>query len=99
MADETGNFAAVVNAHFPGGHFRPSTICRWFFVQIFIREKRVSMQNISLTPVEGGVCAPKGFSAAGVHCGVKPGSTKEDLALIYSEKPAAAACVYTLNKV
>ena len=49
--------------------------------------------------ITGGVCAPLGFQAAGVHCGVKPGSTKEDLALIYSEKPAAAACVYTTNLV
>ena len=36
--------------------------------------------------ITGGVCAPLGFQAAGVHCGVKPGSAKEDLALIYSEK-------------
>ncbi len=49
--------------------------------------------------ITGGVCAPLGFQAAGVHCGVKPGSAKEDLALIYSEKPATVACVYTLNKV
>ncbi len=49
--------------------------------------------------ITGGVCAPLGFQAAGVRCGVKPGGAKEDLALIYSRTPAAAACVYTLNKV
>ena len=34
--------------------------------------------------IEGGVCAAKGFRAAGVHCGVKANSPadKNDLALI-----------------
>ncbi len=51
--------------------------------------------------IEGGVCAAKGFSAGGVHCGVKAGSdpAKRDLALILSEKECAAAAVYTTNRV
>ena len=49
--------------------------------------------------ISGGVCAPKGFKAAGVHCGVRKNKTKRDLALIYSEKPASAAAVYTQNLV
>ena len=49
--------------------------------------------------IPGGVCAPKGFKAAGVHCGVRKNKTKRDLALIYSEKPASAAAVYTQNLV
>ncbi len=49
--------------------------------------------------VEGGVCAAKGFYAAGVHCGIRKNKTKKDLALIYSEKKAAAAAVYTTNLV
>ncbi len=49
--------------------------------------------------VEGGVCAAKGFSAAGVCCGIKKGSTKNDLSLIFSEKPASCAAVYTRNLV
>ena len=51
--------------------------------------------------ISGGVCAAKGFTAAGVHCGVKAGSSpdKNDLALILSEKECAAAAVYTLNRV
>ncbi|MBQ7291757.1 MAG: bifunctional glutamate N-acetyltransferase/amino-acid acetyltransferase ArgJ [Clostridia bacterium] len=48
---------------------------------------------------EGGVCAAKGFSAAGVHCGIRRNKTKRDLALIYSEVPASAAAVYTTNLV
>ena len=51
--------------------------------------------------ISGGVCAAKGFTAAGVHCGVKEGSSpdKNDLALILSEKECAAAATYTLNRV
>jgi len=49
--------------------------------------------------VSGGVCAPKGFMAGGIACGIKASSKKRDLALIYSEKPCAAAAMYTANKV
>ena len=49
--------------------------------------------------IQGGVCAPLGYKAAGVHCGVRKSRTKRDLALIYSEKPASAAAVYTTNLV
>ena len=53
-----------------------------------------------LNQISGGVCAAKGFTAAGVHCGVKAGSSpdKNDLALILSEKECAAA-TYTMNRV
>ncbi|MDO5111716.1 MAG: bifunctional glutamate N-acetyltransferase/amino-acid acetyltransferase ArgJ [Clostridia bacterium] len=49
--------------------------------------------------VSGGVCAPKGFRAAGVHCGVRKNKEKRDLALILSDVPCTAAAVYTQNKV
>jgi len=51
--------------------------------------------------ISGGVCAARGFKAAGVHCGVKAGSSpaKNDLAMILSEKECTAAAVYTLNRV
>ena len=49
--------------------------------------------------VSGGVCAAKGFQANGVHCGIRRNKTKRDLALIYSQVPANAACVYTTNLV
>ncbi len=42
---------------------------------------------------------PKGFKFAGVHCGVKPNTTKLDLALIVSDFPATAAGIYTRNLV
>ncbi len=49
--------------------------------------------------ISGGVCAAKGFRAAGVHCGIRKSRTKKDLALIVSSVPASAAAVYTTNLV
>lgn len=51
--------------------------------------------------IKGGVTAPQGFAANGVHAGVKAGSdpAKNDLALIVSEKECTAAATYTLNRV
>ncbi|MBP7087048.1 MAG: bifunctional ornithine acetyltransferase/N-acetylglutamate synthase [Methanomassiliicoccales archaeon] len=46
---------------------------------------------------DGGITSPKGFKAAGVHCGIK--KEKLDLAVIYSEVPAKCAIAYTQNKV
>ena len=51
------------------------------------------------TYVDGGVCAAKGFVANGVNCGLNPDKKKNDLCLVYSEAPCAAAAVYTTNKV
>ena len=49
--------------------------------------------------IQGGVCAPQGFKASGVHCGIRNNKTKKDLALIFSAVPASAAAVYTTNLV
>ncbi len=49
--------------------------------------------------ISGGVCAPQGFSGAGIHCGIRKNHTKRDLALILSSVPASAAAVYTTNLV
>jgi len=49
--------------------------------------------------IDGGVCAPQGFSASGVHCGIRKNRTKRDIALIMSSERAAAAAVYTTNLV
>ena len=36
--------------------------------------------------VAGGICAPKGFAAAGVHCGIRANhAEKYDLALIKAD--------------
>ena len=49
--------------------------------------------------INGGVCAAKGFTAGGIHCGIRKNRTKRDLALIFSEVPATCAAVYTTNLV
>ena len=49
--------------------------------------------------IPGGVCAAKGFSANGIHCGIRKNQAKKDLALIFSSVPASAAAVYTTNLV
>ena len=37
--------------------------------------------------IGGGVTAAKGFTAAGVHCGIRKNRSKRDLALILSDRP------------
>ena len=49
--------------------------------------------------INGGVTAAKGFSASGVHCGIRKNKEKKDLALIYSDVLANTAAVYTKNLV
>ena len=49
--------------------------------------------------IVGGICAPKGFSAAGVHCGIRHNHSKLDLALIKADVRCAGAGCYTTNKV
>jgi glutamate N-acetyltransferase/amino-acid N-acetyltransferase len=39
-----------------------------------------------------------GFQFAGVACGIKKGK-KKDLALIFSERPASAAAIFTTNRI
>ncbi|MCL2375719.1 MAG: bifunctional ornithine acetyltransferase/N-acetylglutamate synthase, partial [Firmicutes bacterium] len=48
---------------------------------------------------DGGICSPKGFMAAGVHCGIRKNRTKKDLALVFSSFPSSAAAIYTTNLV
>jgi len=41
----------------------------------------------------------RGYRYAGIHCGVRPGRTSSDLALVVSDHPASAAGVFTQNRV
>ena len=56
----------------------------------------MTVADLQVTRVDGGVAAPAGFRATGVRCGIK--ATGPDLALIVSDVPAAAAAVFTTNK-
>lgn len=45
------------------------------------------------------VSLPGGFRAAGIHCGIKQDTSRLDLSLFVSDRPAAMAGVFTQNRV
>ncbi len=51
-----------------------------------------------LAEVHGGITAPAGFLAGGLHCGIKRNG-EFDLAIIFSERPAAIAGMFSTNLV
>ncbi|MDD4849124.1 MAG: bifunctional glutamate N-acetyltransferase/amino-acid acetyltransferase ArgJ [Gemmiger sp.] len=55
--------------------------------------------NEAFKTIPGGVCAAQGFSASGVHCGIRRNHTKPDLAIIKASVRCAGAACYTTNKV
>ncbi|MCX4269820.1 MAG: bifunctional glutamate N-acetyltransferase/amino-acid acetyltransferase ArgJ [Lachnospiraceae bacterium] len=48
---------------------------------------------------EKGICAPQGFRANGLNCGLNPVKEKNDLCLLVSDRECDTAAVYTQNKV
>ena len=54
---------------------------------------------MAFTYIKGSVTAAKGFTASGIHFGIRKNKTKRDLALIFCEKKCTAAAVYTTNLV
>jgi glutamate N-acetyltransferase/amino-acid N-acetyltransferase len=58
------------------------------------------MKNKYMKPmVNGTITFPKGFTAAGVNCGLKKDKNAKDLMIIYSVVPAVAAGTFTTNLV
>jgi glutamate N-acetyltransferase/amino-acid N-acetyltransferase len=57
------------------------------------------MKRNGVQRIPGGVIAAKGFRCAGVRCGIKTRAGAPDLGLILSDRPAAAAAVFTTNRV
>ncbi len=49
--------------------------------------------------IPGGLCAAKGFKAAGMHGGIRRNTEKKDMMLALCDVPCQAAAVYTQNKV
>lgn len=58
----------------------------------------IGMNALGFERILGGVCAPTGFLASGVSCGIKDDG-RPDLALIYSEVPAFVAGLFTTNEM
>ena len=50
------------------------------------------------TFIKGGITAPSGFRASGIHAGIKPPPNR-DLALILSDKEAVMAGVFTKSRL
>ena len=48
--------------------------------------------------ISGGITAPRGYKSSGIKCGLKKSNNK-DLALVFSEKKAQTAGVFTSNEV
>lgn len=58
---------------------------------------KVPSAKVKYVPTKGTY--PQGFAASGINVGVKPGNkTKPDLAIVTSDRPCAAAGVFTKNK-
>jgi glutamate N-acetyltransferase/amino-acid N-acetyltransferase len=49
--------------------------------------------------VTGGITAPQGFRAGGIHCGIKKDKQQLDLALVLSEREGPVAALFTTNRV
>ncbi len=56
------------------------------------------MSSDRVRVVRGGITAPQGFQAAGVHCGIKKKKAK-DLALVVSDQEGPIAGVFTTNQI
>ncbi|MFH0070905.1 bifunctional glutamate N-acetyltransferase/amino-acid acetyltransferase ArgJ, partial [Peribacillus sp. NPDC056705] len=57
------------------------------------------MGDNQFTIIDGGsIITPRGFKAAGLHCGLKK-TDRNDLGIILCDVPAVAAAVYTTNLV
>lgn len=60
-----------------------------------VREAGIDMSKFTI--IDGGITAPEGFRATGVHSGIK--RTAPDLALIVPARPAALAGMFTTNRI
>jgi len=49
--------------------------------------------------IEGGITSPRGYVAAGCHCGIKKNPRTKDLALVFSKRKATVAGTFTTNRL
>src|SRR5688500_16764405 len=56
-----------------------------------------ALGEITITPVSGGVTAPKGFTSAALHCGIKARAGALDLTVLAADRPVSAAGIFTTN--
>jgi glutamate N-acetyltransferase/amino-acid N-acetyltransferase len=53
--------------------------------------------QFTVAAATGGVTAPKGFSAAGLHCGIKAKAGALDLGVLAADSAVPAAAIFTTN--
>lgn len=53
--------------------------------------------NRELREIPGGICAPVGFRANGIHAGFTNNPDKKDLALVVADRRCPTACVFSVN--
>ena len=56
-----------------------------------------TLTKTKMTPIAGNATTPEGFLAHGLHCGAR--RKRKDLALLYCEKQASVAGLYTTNQI
>ena len=56
-----------------------------------------TIRDVALTTIGGGVTAPRGFTAAAVHAGIKARAGVLDLTVVAAEQASAAAGLFTTN--
>lgn len=53
--------------------------------------------NRELREIAGGICAPAGFRANGMHAGFTEDTEKKDLALVVADRRCPTACVFSVQ--
>ena len=56
-----------------------------------------TVSPITVTAAQGGVTAPRGFSSAALHCGIKAKAGALDLTVLAADRPVPAAGIFTTN--
>ncbi len=56
-----------------------------------------TVRDVAITTIGGGVTAPRGFTAAAVHAGIKARAGVLDLTVVAAEQASAAAGLFTTN--
>src|SRR5271167_2564941 len=60
---------------------------------------RLSLYKSGIAQLMNTWTMARGYRFAGIHCGLRPDPERRDLALVVSDSPAAAAGVFTQNRV
>ena len=60
-------------------------------------ERLSAAPTLALQAVSGGVTAPRGFTSAALHCGIKAKAGALDLTVVAADEPVSASGIFTTN--